>query len=75
MFSHPQGLDPNPKALIPLFRDLGLKTGIFALRLEFRPRDWDLGLETGIWASGLGFEGGYKGGGGKEGEGNNSPVW
>ena len=39
---------------------MGLKTGIWASRLEFGPRDFDFGLETRIWASGLGFEGGTK---------------
>ena len=37
---------------------MGLKTGIWASRLEFGLQDWNLGVETGIWASGLGFEGG-----------------
>ena len=34
---------------------MGLETGIWASRLEFRPQDWNLGYKTGIWASRLGF--------------------
>ena len=51
-------------------RNLGLKTGIWASKLEFGPRDWDLDLETGIWALRLGFEGG----GMEEEEEKNSPY-
>ena len=42
---------------------MGLKAGMWALRLEFGLQDWELGsrlglgLETGISASRLGFEG------------------
>ena len=65
----PQGANPNPKAQIPASRNLGLKTGIWTLRLGFWPQDWDLGLETGIWALRLGFEGGdVEGEEGEEGE-------
>ena len=32
---------------------MGLQAEIWALRLEFGPRDWNLGLETGIWGGGM----------------------
>ena len=38
--SQPPGLNPHPKAQIPASRDLGLKTGIWALRLRYGPRGW-----------------------------------
>ena len=40
---HPQGPNPNPKAQIPLSRDLGLKTGIWASRLRYGPGGWGEG--------------------------------
>ena len=35
---------------------MGLKTGIWASRLEFGPQGWDLGLKAGILALRLGSE-------------------
>ena len=35
---------------------MGFKTGIWASRLEFGPRDWDLSLKAGIEASRPAFE-------------------
>ena len=67
--SHPQGPNSNPKAQIPVSRDLGLKTGIWASRLGYGPPGWDMGLEAGGRGEGCG---GGEGGGG----GENSPyVW
>ena len=51
--SGPEGVDdlcfhtygefsPSPPGIGPLGWDLDLKTGIWASRLEFGPRDWDL---------------------------------
>ena len=45
--SHSQGPNPNPKAQILVSRDLGLKTGIWALRLGSGPPGLDMGLEAG----------------------------
>ena len=45
---------------------MGLKVGIWALRLGFGPQDWDLGLKAGIWASRLRYGPGGCGGGAKK---------
>ena len=52
--SQPQSTNPSLEAQIPWGWNLGLKVGIWALRLGFGPKDWDLGLENEIWASRLG---------------------
>ena len=42
--------NPIFEAQIPASRDLGLKTGIWALRLGYGPHGWDMGLKA--WGRG-----------------------